>query len=63
MVFGLPEEYAEYATRINQKYLCITDHGMMSAIPSQIRACEKNDISPLYGCELYVNNMHGSGSE
>lgn len=63
--FATPEEYALYSTKINQNFLVITDHGMMSAIPRQIRACDKicdkfNDkdkLSPIFGCELYYNEM------
>ncbi|RDJ35306.1 MAG: PHP domain-containing protein [Crenarchaeota archaeon] len=49
------EEHAKRATEINQRFLCVTDHGAMGAIPRQIRACEENKISPIFGCELYIN--------
>jgi DNA polymerase-3 subunit alpha len=39
----------------NQKFLCITDHGQMGAIPQQISLCEKFGILPIHGCELYLN--------
>lgn len=55
--YGRPEEYANRAKKNNQKYLCITDHGMMSAIPRQIRTCEENNLIPIYGCELYCNPL------
>lgn len=58
------EEYAERAPQINQKFITVTDHGMMGVIPRQIRACEKindrlgsNTLSPIYGCELYCNPL------
>lgn len=51
------EEYAKRAKQINQQFLCVTDHGVMGAIPRQIRACEENKINPIFGCELYVNPM------
>lgn len=51
------EEYSARAKQINQQFLCITDHGMMGSVPRQIRACEKDKINPLFGCELYVNPM------
>lgn len=48
-------------------YLCITDHGMMAAIPQQIKACEpthdKDDpnrnkrLIPLFGIEFYCNPL------
>lgn len=53
--FAKPEELAERAVNINQKYLCISDHGMMGAIPRQIRTCEENNLSPIFAVELYVN--------
>jgi DNA polymerase-3 subunit alpha len=53
--YGTVEEYAERAKKINQQFLCVTDHGVMGSVPRQIRACEKNKINPLFGCELYVN--------
>ncbi len=51
------EEYAKRAPEINQQFLSISDHGMMGAVPRQIRACEKYDINPIFSCELYVNPM------
>lgn len=60
--YGQVEEYSDRATQINQKFICVTDHGMMGAIPRQIRACEEKDgkprankLFPIFGCELYVN--------
>lgn len=55
--YGTCFEYAERAKRINQKYLCITDHGMMAAVPEQIRACDEHDLSPIFGCELYCQPL------
>lgn len=53
--FGTIDEYAQYSAKVNQKFLCITDHGSMGAIPRQIAACEEYKLSPLFGCELYLN--------
>ena len=50
-------EYAERMKEINQKYLCITDHGVMGAVPQQIVESEKHNLFPLFGAELYVNNL------
>jgi len=61
--YGQVEEYADRAPQINQKFLCVTDHGMMGAIPRQIRACEVVGISPIFGCELYLNDKHVPKSE
>lgn len=54
---GMVEEYAKRSKEINQKYLCITDHGVMGAVPAQIAQAEKNNLYPLFGVELYVNKM------
>ena len=62
--YGMVEEYATRAPLINQKFLTISDHGMLGAIPRQIKACDKvNDkkgkdtLSPIFACELYVNRL------
>jgi DNA polymerase-3 subunit alpha len=56
--YGKVEEYAQRAPKINQRFLCITDHGIMGAIPRQIRACDEHGLSPLFGVELYLNPYH-----
>lgn len=62
--YGMVEEYAHRAPKINQKFLTVSDHGMLGAIPRQIRACEKaceskgkDALSPIFACELYVNSL------
>jgi len=55
--FGQVEEYAE-RWKQHGKFLCISDHGMLGAIPRQIKACEEHKLSPIFACELYVNRMH-----
>lgn len=55
--YGHPEEYAERANKINQKFLCISDHGAMGAIPRQVRTCDEHNLSPIFACELYVNSL------
>lgn len=54
---GFTHEYVKRIPKINQRFLCITDHGMMAAVPEQIQLCEKNGISPVFGCELYLNPL------
>lgn len=58
------EEYAARAPQINQKFLTISDHGMLGAVPRQIKACDKvnekkgkDTLSPIFACELYVNPL------
>ena len=55
---GTPEEYAQLASKHGNETLCVTDHGMMAAIPAQIRAAEKYNLKPVFGCEIYVNDLH-----
>lgn len=51
---GSVEEYAE-KLKDKAKYLTISDHGMMSAVPRQIKAAKANNLKPIFACELYVN--------
>jgi DNA polymerase-3 subunit alpha len=65
--FGMVEEYSARWKSYGGNYLCISDHGMMAAIPRQIKTCEpsrkKDDphknkrLQPIFACELYVNPM------
>lgn len=50
-------EFAARAKEVNQKFLCVTDHGSMGAVPRQIQACEDYGREPIFGCELYVQPM------
>lgn len=54
---GRVKEYAKRSKEIDQQYLCITDHGVMGAVPSQIAESEKHGLNPIFGCELYVNPL------
>ena len=53
--YGFCHEYTERAKRIGQRFLCVSDHGMMAAVPNQLKACEKDGIQPIFACELYVH--------
>lgn len=55
--YGDPEEYSLKAKQNNQKFLCISDHGTMGAIPRQIKTCDENKLFPIFACELYVNPL------
>jgi DNA polymerase-3 subunit alpha len=59
---GMVKEYAKYSAEVNQKYLCITDHGVMGAVPAQIEQAEKNHLFPIFGCELYINELQPESS-
>ncbi len=55
--FATVAEYAERMPLLNQKFLCITDHGVMGAVPQQIAECDRHNLHPVFGAELYVNHM------
>lgn len=67
--FAQVEEYAHRQREINQQYLCITDHGVMGAVPQQIFWADNHrddkgkvrpstsKLKPIFGCELYINKM------
>lgn len=66
---GMVEEYAQRAPQINQKFLTVSDHGMLGAVPRQIRACEKinekkgkDTLSHIFAAELYVNPLQPESS-
>jgi DNA polymerase-3 subunit alpha len=48
--FATVEEYAKRSSLVNQKYLCISDHGAMGAIPRQIKACDDHELEPIFAC-------------
>jgi DNA polymerase III subunit alpha len=50
-------EYAERSKEIDQQYLCISDHGVMGAVPEQISESEKHGLFAIFGVELYVNQL------
>lgn len=55
--FAKVGEYASYSKEANQRYLCITDHGVMGAVPQLIGESEKHGLKPLFGIEFYINPM------
>lgn len=55
--FATVAEYAERKPEIDQKFLLISDHGVMGAVPQQIRESDKHGLFPVFGCELYINQM------
>src|SRR5581483_536996 len=66
--YATVEEYAARSVKIGQHYLAITDHGMMAAVPNQIRNCDEttnkgHTLHPIFGIELYLNDKHCSAEE
>ncbi len=44
--FGTVEEYSVRLREINQQFLCISDHGVMGAVPQQIYWSTPSPTSP-----------------
>lgn len=55
--FAAVSEYAEYSKTVNQKFLCVSDHGVMGSVPQVIRESQLHNLYPIFACELYVNPM------
>lgn len=48
------EALAQAAKRSGQKALALTDHGTLSGLVAFYKACKKEAIKPLLGCEAYL---------
>lgn len=55
--FAKVREYAEYSKEVNQRFLAITDHGVMGAVPAQISCSDKFGLKPIFGIEMYINPL------
>ena len=55
--FSQVEEYAKKVAERGWKHLAITNHGTLGQIPRQYATCKKHGINPIYGCEVYVNDL------
>jgi DNA polymerase III subunit alpha len=53
---------AERAARFGQPALGLTDHGVMNGAVELYKACNKQDIKPIVGCEIYLVDDHTAGS-
>ncbi len=47
-------ELAARAREMGQSALAITDHGVMYGVVDFYRACQKEGVKPIIGCEVYV---------
>src|SRR4030067_1158551 len=54
--FGSEKAYAEKAKGLGFKYLALTNHGNIDGLIKHQKACEKEGIIPLFGCEMYIVN-------
>ena len=50
------KEMVERAKLLGCKNLALTDHGTMMGIPKFVEECRKNEIKPLIGVEIYMQN-------
>lgn len=55
--YQTPLEAAQRVKANGSRFLTVTDHGAMGAVPQQIKACDQTGLSPIYGCELYYNPL------
>jgi len=52
-----PESVVEFAKSIGKKYVSTTNHGNICDSYQMLELCKKADITPIIGCELYVNEF------
>lgn len=53
---GKPTQYAKKAIEIGMPALAITDHGSIGAHPSFFMYCRSNNVKPIVGVELYIQD-------
>lgn len=46
-------EMVEFAAQNHQLAIAVTDHGKMSSFVDVVKACNKKNIKPIIGCEVY----------
>ncbi len=51
---GKVEEYVKKAAELGQPAIAVTDLGTMRSVYALKKACDKHDIKPIYGVEVYV---------
>lgn len=49
-----PEELPERARELGMDSIAVTDHGTMYAMVDFYKACKRNNVKPIMGCEVYV---------
>ena len=52
--FGSEQAFAEKAKKLGFKYLALTNHGNVDGLIKHQKACLKENIVPLFGCEMYI---------
>ncbi len=54
---------AERAAGFGQPALGLTDHGVMNGAVELYKACARNAIKPIVGCEIYLVDDHAAGAQ
>lgn len=53
------DKIVEFAKKNNQTAIALTNHGIMTSFVDFVKECNKNDIKPIIGCEIYeTDDMH-----
>jgi DNA polymerase-3 subunit alpha len=52
------EALAKRAAEFGQPALGLTDHGVMNGAVEMYQACQKHDVKPILGCEIYLVDDH-----
>jgi len=52
--FGSAESYVKEAKKLGFNYLSLTNHGNIDGLIKFQKACEKEKIDPILGCEAYI---------
>jgi DNA polymerase-3 subunit alpha len=60
---GKAEEYVARAKELGFYYLALTNHGNIDGLISFQKACRKQKITPVFGCELYICSGKASSKE
>ncbi|MDD5006872.1 MAG: DNA polymerase III subunit alpha [Syntrophorhabdaceae bacterium] len=60
---GKAEEYVARAKELGFYYLALTNHGNIDGLISFQKACRKQKITPVFGCELYICPGKASSKE
>lgn len=52
--YGTAEQYVKRAKQLEFKYLALTNHANIDGLIKFQQACDKENIEPVLGCELYI---------
>jgi DNA polymerase-3 subunit alpha len=59
--YALPETHVRRGAELGMTHLGITEHGNVSSHVQLEQACDKYDMTAIYGCELYCGEVEGEG--